>query len=194
MCVSVSRVSDLHQRLKAAAGDRTYKAIAELTRTHPGTVRRYMTGQAPSTEFLAQFCEGLGINADWLIAGRPPMRADDVRPWAVREANITELLEALGRQLSELADRVARLERYAQTLEVKLNAATGRQDGVPLGKGAATMAHGDASPTAGEPGRALFRGRATQPLETGYGGATGGSDAAGDDGPVVRFEGPDDRR
>src|SRR5262245_11814116 len=76
----------LHERLVVAVGDRTFRHIGELTKTHPETVRRYMGGQAPSTDFLAALCTTLSLNADWLLTGRGVMRLDEQRSQALREA------------------------------------------------------------------------------------------------------------
>ena len=56
--------------MQSAVGDRTYRHIGELTKTHPETVRRYMQGQLPATDFIASLCEALNISGDWLLTGR----------------------------------------------------------------------------------------------------------------------------
>jgi hypothetical protein len=94
-----------------------------MTDTHPETVRRYMQGQAPSVEFLASLCNALAINADWLLTGRGPQRADQVRAFALRQANPTELHAAMASTISTLVDRVDRLETYCQTLETRVRGA-----------------------------------------------------------------------
>lgn len=110
----------LHERLSFVASGRTYRSLSELTQTHPETVRRYLQGQSPSVEFLAALCRALGINADWLLTGRGPVRVDEVRAHALREANPTELHAAMASTISTLVDRVDRLETYCQTLETLL--------------------------------------------------------------------------
>lgn len=114
----------LHDRLTRAAGERTYKQIGELTGTHPETVRRYMQGHAPSCEFLAAFASALGLSGSWLLTGMEPMRNDDVRTEALRDAHIAELLHAMGESLTRLAERVDRIEVFMQTLEARLNTIT----------------------------------------------------------------------
>ncbi|KAA0215375.1 MAG: XRE family transcriptional regulator [Leptolyngbya sp. PLA3] len=109
--------ASLHERLTSVASGKTYRAIGDLTETHPETVRRYLQGQSPSVEFLAALCRALGINADWLLTGRGPTRVEDVRAAALREANPTELHAAMAGTISVLVDRVDRLETYCQTLE-----------------------------------------------------------------------------
>ena len=112
----------LHDRLEAVAGSLTYRNVAELTKIHPETVRRYMQGQAPSVDFLAAICTAMGINGEWLLTGRGPMRANELRKHALKEANAAELLTAVADTLSRLQERVERLEVFVQTLEARLRA------------------------------------------------------------------------
>lgn len=113
----------LHERLTSVAASRTYRALGELTNTHPETVRRYMQGQSPGVEFLAALCAALGVNADWLLTGRGPMKVADVRAHALRDANPTELHSAMALTITMLTERLERLEQYCQTLETRLRAA-----------------------------------------------------------------------
>lgn len=113
----------LHQRLAAVAGERTYRQLAELTRTHPETVRRYMQGQAPSVDFLAGLSGALGISGTWLLTGEGPMRTRDIRGEALRQADAGELLTAMSDSIATLIDRVDRLERFVQTMETRVRAA-----------------------------------------------------------------------
>jgi transcriptional regulator with XRE-family HTH domain len=121
----------LHERLSSVADGRTYRAIADLTDTHPETVRRYMQGQSPGVEFLSALCQGLAINADWLLTGRGPMRVADLRAAALRDANPAELHTAMATTLSSLVERVERLETYCQTLETKLRVAASPATAIP---------------------------------------------------------------
>jgi len=112
--------SPIHERLSAVAGRLTYREIAERTGAHPETVRRYMQGHSPSVEFLAAVCAHLGINGEWMLTGRGPMRARDIRQAALREANAGELLTAMAETLERLRDRVERLEVFVHTMETRL--------------------------------------------------------------------------
>lgn len=114
--------SDLHDRLLAAAGKLTYRKLAEMTQSHPETVRRYMQGQAPSADFLSRFCAALGINGNWLLTGYGPMRIEEVQSHALREAAPTDLMGAISKQLATLIERVERLEIYTQGLDTRLRA------------------------------------------------------------------------
>jgi len=115
--------SPLHVRLNDAAGDRTFRAIAELTGQNHETVRRYMQGAAPSVDFVSAFCERLGLNANRLLTGRGPMKATDMRSEALALANPTELLTATAGNIEKLDDRVDRLEIFVSTMESRLRAA-----------------------------------------------------------------------
>ncbi|GJM19690.1 MAG: hypothetical protein DHS20C14_19030 [Phycisphaeraceae bacterium] len=115
--------SELHQRLAAAAGKRTYRRLGELTGTHPETVRRYMQGQAPSAEFLAALCSALGLNGSWLLTGHGPLLLQDVRSDALGQADAAELLTAVSNTLTQLIDRVEELEVFVQTLDTRIRAA-----------------------------------------------------------------------
>jgi len=114
--------SQLHVRLKAATSGKSHRALADLTGLPPETVRRYMLGQAPSVEFLTRLGAHLRLNGEWLLTGRGPMRSDDIRSHALREANAAELLNAMATTLERLIERVERVEVFLQTLEVRLRA------------------------------------------------------------------------
>lgn len=113
-------LSPLHERIHTAVGGRTYRAIAELTGSNAETVRRYMMGQAPSADFLAALCPALGLNAQWLLTGRGPMKASHIKAQALNEASAADLLAAMSRTLERLTDRVERLEVFVTTLEARL--------------------------------------------------------------------------
>ncbi|MEZ6319339.1 MAG: hypothetical protein R3B49_11415 [Phycisphaerales bacterium] len=114
--------SELHNRLTAAVGDRTYRRIGDLTNTHPETVRRYMQGQAPSAEFLVGICQALGINGNWLLTGQGPRRVEEIRAEALGQADAGELLTAISNTLTTLIERVERLEVFSQTVDARVRA------------------------------------------------------------------------
>lgn len=115
--------TELHERLKAAVGARTFRHLSELTGTHHETVRRYMQGQMPSVEFVSALCGSLGLNANWMLTGRGPMRLADVRAASLQQADASELLAAMAATIEVLIKRVERLEVFLQTMEVRLRAA-----------------------------------------------------------------------
>jgi hypothetical protein len=123
--LKVLDLSGLHDRLREIAGDRTYRAIGELTRQNSETVRRYMQGQAPSVEFLAAICAAMGVSADWMITGRGPMFVGEAKSHALREANAAELLSAVATTLESLGNRLDRLEVFVQTLEARVRGGNG---------------------------------------------------------------------
>ncbi len=108
--------SSVHHRLREAAGSRSYRHVAELTQTHPESVRRYMQSHSPSFEFIAAFCGALGVSADWLIHGHGPMLARDIPGRTLTMAEPGDLLQALAQQLELFAARLARVEAYAERL------------------------------------------------------------------------------
>jgi len=110
----------LHDRLQAAVGDRTFRRVGTLTNTHPETVRRYLSGHAPSVDFVTRLAASLGLNINWILTGRGPMRQAEVKPAALREANATDLLTHVALAIERLESRVDRLDRYTQVLEVMI--------------------------------------------------------------------------
>ena len=112
----------LHERLSTVAGDRTVRSIANMTGTPSETVRRYLSGSAPSAEFMSALCRQLRINGDWLLLGRGPMRAEQVTSYALEQADPKQLLTAMAQTIELLLTRVERLERFVQTQEARLRA------------------------------------------------------------------------
>jgi transcriptional regulator with XRE-family HTH domain len=113
----------LNQRIMAAVGTRSYRHVGDLTKTHPETVRRYLTGQTvPGVEFIAQLASSLAISTDWLLTGRGPMKAQDLKAHALATADTSELLHAMSNTIARLIDRVERVETYVQTLETRVRA------------------------------------------------------------------------
>jgi transcriptional regulator with XRE-family HTH domain len=117
-------VSALHQRLRMALGSRSYREVGELTKVHAETVRRYMSGQVPSTEFVIEVAEATGVNAGWLLTGEGPMYRKDVKLHALRDANPTELLHAVAQTLEALIERVDRLERFVMDVDARARMAS----------------------------------------------------------------------
>lgn len=126
----------------AAAGRRSYRQVGDMTRTHPETARRYMSGQSPSAEFLSAFCAALGISADWLLTGRGPMRLADQKEHTLREADASDLLGAMAATIEDIVGRLDRVELYVQTMETRVRAKP--VSGVELKGGQDAGALGDA--------------------------------------------------
>lgn len=130
----------LHERLKEATGRRTLRHISTMTGVPQETVRRYMNGHPPSAEFLVELCRRLGVSGEWLLTGRGPMGAGDLRAHALGQADPSELLQAMAVTIECLLDRVNRLERYVQVLESELRTRKGgdvEQEGGAVGAGRA---------------------------------------------------------
>ncbi|MFG0257394.1 MAG: hypothetical protein ACF8GE_05780 [Phycisphaerales bacterium JB043] len=143
--------SPLHQRIKAACGNRTYKSVAEATGHNAETVRRYLRGHTPSVEFLESLCASYALNATWLLTGSGPMHAKDVRGATLSQANPSDLLAAVAESLERLIDRVDRIESYVQMLDVRLrhtstnhDTHTNGQDSTHDGTDAADRSNADA--------------------------------------------------
>lgn len=117
----------LHDRIQLAVGDRTYKRIGDLTNTHPETVRRYLQGHAPSVDFVTRLAATLGLNINWILTGRGPMRLAEMKPAALREANATDLLTHVALAIERIEARLDRLERYTQVLEVMVRQGHSRE-------------------------------------------------------------------
>ena len=121
VCMStIPTKSAFHDRLSLAVGDTSYRQLGEMTDTHPETVRRYMQGQAPSATFLTNMCRVLGISGEWLLTGRGPMKVSQIRSHALGQADPSELMTAVANTLTDLCDRMDRLERFVQSLETRL--------------------------------------------------------------------------
>jgi transcriptional regulator with XRE-family HTH domain len=136
----------LHDRLRQAVGGRTFRHVAELTGVNHESVRRYLSGQTPSVEFLAALCKALSVNSDWLLFGRGPMRLEDVRASALREAPAPDLLTALAGTVEELITRIERLERFLQTMEIRVRAEAAVPTMATRTRATPLNAHGQTSP------------------------------------------------
>ncbi|MEQ9206459.1 MAG: hypothetical protein RLN78_03750 [Phycisphaerales bacterium] len=119
---TIDSTSAFHDRLNLAVGDTSYRQLGTITETHPETVRRYMQGQAPSAAFMTNLCQNLGISGEWLLSGQGPMRVRDIRTHALKNADANELMGAIANTLTQLIERVDRLERFVQIMETRLNA------------------------------------------------------------------------
>ena len=116
----------LHDRLQRIVGDRTLRRVGEMTNTHPETVRRYLNGHAPSVDFVSRLAEALGLNVNWILTGRGPMRIAELKIAALRDANATDLLTHVALAIERLETKVERLDRYTHVLEIMI-----RQGGSP---------------------------------------------------------------
>lgn len=114
---------DFHARLNEAVGTVSYRKLGGLTDTHPETVRRYMQGQAPSATFLTNLCRVLGVSGEWLLTGKGPMKCAQIRSHALNQADPSELMTAVANTLTDLCDRMDRLERFMQMLETRVRGA-----------------------------------------------------------------------
>ncbi len=81
-----------------------------------------MQGQPPTVEFVMAFCEALSISADWLLTGRGPMLAGEVRGHVLKTSAPTDLLGSMAERLRSMRSRLERVEVYVQTLETRVRA------------------------------------------------------------------------
>ena len=119
----------LHDRMKSMVGKTTFRALGQATNHNPETVRRYMSGQAPSVEFLSALVGAYAVNADWLLTGRGPQERSEVRSAALSTADPNELMAAIADRMESMCDRIDRIEVFVQTTETKLRAAGKMDDG-----------------------------------------------------------------
>jgi hypothetical protein len=120
MLSSMTSFSTFHERLNDSAGKVSYRRLGKLTDTHPETVRRYMQGKMPSALYIQSFCDAMGISGDWLLTGKGPRHRNDVRTYALKHADASELLNAIAETLAALTARVDTMERFMQSLETRL--------------------------------------------------------------------------
>ncbi len=142
--ITTESSSAFHDRLNLAVGETSYRQLGAITETHPETVRRYMQGQAPSAAFMTNLCRNLGISGEWLLSGHGPMKVRDMRTHALKNADANELMGAIANTLTQLIERVDRLERFVQVIETRLNAGgeIEAKGGAALGvDGEGTMVH-----------------------------------------------------
>lgn len=99
----------LVSRMRCVCGGRTFKKLGELTKTHPESVRRYLTGSsAAQPAFLAALCEAFGVSETWLLAGRGNTYREDSPN--LQFATPVEIVTALRESLREAQIRAAKLE------------------------------------------------------------------------------------
>jgi len=118
--IGVMQSTALHERMKAMVGKTTFRALGQVTNHNPETVRRYMSGQAPSVEFLSALVSAYSVNADWLLTGRGPMDRSEARSATLANADPNELMAAIACRMEDMCDRLDRIEVFTQTMETRL--------------------------------------------------------------------------
>lgn len=101
---------NMHDRLKMAVGDLSYRELGTLTDTHPETVRRYMQGHAPSASFLSKLCLELGISGDWILSGKLPVKTADIPDHVLERIEPDELMRAVSNTMIQVLHRLDHLE------------------------------------------------------------------------------------
>lgn len=64
-----AKANSLTGRLRAVAGDATFREVGQATGTHPENARRYLQGGSVGLKFLRNFCRSYNVSADWLLEG-----------------------------------------------------------------------------------------------------------------------------
>jgi len=96
----------------------TFKALADLTRHHPETVRRYMRGQYPSLAFVLRLCKAMNISPHWLFTGEGSKTlAPTPPPGPFSEMPTREIFEAIATELDALVTKVERLEARLSAID-----------------------------------------------------------------------------
>jgi hypothetical protein len=97
-----------HDRLRQAAGGRSNRQLADVTGLPIASIRRIVDGGEPTTEIVEALCIRMDLSADWLLLGRGPVHASDVRREALRQVPAADLIGSLAVAVRR------RLERAAQ--------------------------------------------------------------------------------
>lgn len=116
-----ARLTDRIRFINRRAG---HPGLARTAGVTAETVRRYLSGTAPSAAFLQRLCESYGVSGDWLLRGEGPVLAKDVATHALRGASGIALVLAIGAALDDLQERVERVEMFARRLAELESAAT----------------------------------------------------------------------
>lgn len=104
------RPDTLTERLRIITGGQTIREVAEMVGMNHETVRRYLSGHAPSTEFLAQICDHYGVSGNWLLLGKGPPTIKAIQRQALENATEEELMGALATKLQSIELRLDNLE------------------------------------------------------------------------------------
>ena len=90
--------AEVAERLRTAAGMRSLRQVAAAAELNWETVRRSLSRGRVSGKFLAAFCEGLGVGAEWVLLGHGPMRGACSKEPTPPVAPLAEI-EAKGRSV-----------------------------------------------------------------------------------------------
>ncbi len=67
----------------------------------PAAVRRYLSGFAPSVEFIARMCCTFGVSADWILLGRGSGDPSEQQRYWLTQIETDAIVDELRRRLSE---------------------------------------------------------------------------------------------
>lgn len=127
----------------------SYRRIGQMTGHNHETVRRYMTGQVPSVEFVGALCTSLNVSADWLLLGRGGVTAPAGVPGEGRPAPLGSDLRT---QVESVAARLHRVEALLGLPDSRSGRPESRSAKVEIKPGPGGRALGSTPP--GSPGLA----------------------------------------
>lgn len=111
----------IRDRLRLALNGESCRRIGIRTKTHPETVRRYLSNGHPSVTFLSEIARSYGISCEWLLLGTGPARPQDVAAEVLRATSLPALLRCIAEKLAtaecqpEQAEEPVGRFRYAST-------------------------------------------------------------------------------
>lgn len=92
-------IIELCGRLAQIRGKRSLKLFGKQVGFSSETVRRYLAGQRPSSEFLMKVCSTQDISALWLLSGKGPMKQSEVAKYYLTLVNEVDLCCELGTRI-----------------------------------------------------------------------------------------------
>ena len=90
------------QRLDEVCDGLTPSQIASaIGLTRPAAVRRYLSGFAPSVEFVVRLCDTFGVSTDWVLLGRGSNDPDEHQRYWLAQIETAALVDELRRRLTD---------------------------------------------------------------------------------------------
>jgi hypothetical protein len=103
----------LRERIRILVGGEPCRIIGQATRTHPESVRRYLSGAKIPAEFVRALVDAYGVSADWLLRGEGCMYRRDCAEAALRAASTADLIAALEQRLTSVEQSARRRKDFA---------------------------------------------------------------------------------
>lgn len=115
-------VDSIRDRLRSTFGSQSCRAIGLRTRTHPETVRRYLSNGHPSIEFLIAVIRGYDVSASWLLLGAGPQKQHEVIDHSIQSASLSHLLRGIAEKLAA-SEGVGRLPAVRNGAPLRMTSA-----------------------------------------------------------------------